>query len=168
MTTFSRQPALCLLAPRLPTPCGATPADPYIMLAPVCGSFRWWTSDAYNGWVEPVAADRRAPSHPGQHSHIALLTAFVGRRPSLRADAQSAGNGSNQPKLIYSDTAMRGVTSGAISRYCLRQSALTPVHWNAERTTDERVGRPRHSTGTRPGWVAQAGSSRHSTRLYRR
>jgi hypothetical protein len=33
------------------------------------------TSDAYNGWAEPVAADRRAPSHPGQHSHIALLTA---------------------------------------------------------------------------------------------
>ena len=30
---------------------------------------------SYNGWVEPVAADRRAPSHPGQHSHIALLTA---------------------------------------------------------------------------------------------
>ena len=32
------------------------------------------TSDAYTGWAEPVAADRRAPSHPGQHSHIALLT----------------------------------------------------------------------------------------------
>jgi hypothetical protein len=32
------------------------------------------TPDAYNGWAAPVDADRRAPSHPGQHSHIALLT----------------------------------------------------------------------------------------------
>ena len=31
--------------------------------------------DAHNGWVGPVAADRRAPSHPGQHGHIALFTA---------------------------------------------------------------------------------------------
>ena len=47
--------------------------------------------------------------HPGQHSHIALLTAFVGRRPSLRADSKSAGNGSNQ-KLIYSVSARWGST----------------------------------------------------------
>ena len=31
--------------------------------------------DAHNGWVGPAAADRRAPSHPGQHGHIALFTA---------------------------------------------------------------------------------------------
>ena len=48
------------------------------------------TSDAYNGWAGPVAADRRAPSHPGQHGHIALFTA--------KADALSQSVVEKEPR----------------------------------------------------------------------
>ena len=80
----------------------------------LCHTQREQTSGSHNGWAGPVAADRRAPSRPGQHGHIALLTAFVGRpsRPSLRADdgksISAAVNGPNQPKLIYTLNTLAG------------------------------------------------------------
>eukprot|EP01046_Picozoa_sp_COSAG06_P013223 COSAG06_NODE_796_length_12220_cov_4.708522_9_plen_191_part_00 len=52
------------------------PLRPSTLSCHRCRDLRAATSDAYTGWAGSVAAGRCAPSHPGQHGHIALLTAF--------------------------------------------------------------------------------------------